>query len=137
MPKIVCLRIFVNISLVLLLLSKLFYGLVLQVHFYMNQAEITRLECENKNRPEMHCNGKCYLAKQLQKVEEELKSRNQQKDKSLSLMKVVETDCMSTVKTPIIHLASSDLTLTQKGNFSYQFSIQTSLQKATFHPPCC
>ena len=27
---------------------------------------VTRL-CENKDKPEMHCNGKCYLTKQLAK----------------------------------------------------------------------
>jgi hypothetical protein len=27
--------------------------------------------CVNKSRPELHCDGKCYLAKQLEKAEQE------------------------------------------------------------------
>lgn len=129
-------RAIASISLIVLLLSKLFYGLVLQVHFYMNQAEITRLECENKNRPEMHCNGKCYLAKQLLKAENELKDRNLQKDKSLSLMKISETDCMSTPKITRIFLSHTIETKEEKREFYYQFSIQIFNLNSAFHPPC-
>jgi uncharacterized protein YlzI (FlbEa/FlbD family) len=39
------------------------------MNFYLNQKEIAAIECENKDRPEMNCNGKCYLAKQLEKAD--------------------------------------------------------------------
>jgi hypothetical protein len=34
-----------------------------------NQEYIAKEFCENKARPKMHCNGKCYLKKQLDKIE--------------------------------------------------------------------
>jgi hypothetical protein len=60
--------------LIVLLLSKLGYSLTWQVHYELNKAEIAARYCENKNRPELHCNGQCYLAKQLKKADAELQS---------------------------------------------------------------
>lgn len=65
-------RILGTIFLLTVLLSKTIYSVFWQVNFHLNQKEIVRMECENKNRPELHCNGKCYLAKQLQKAEDQL-----------------------------------------------------------------
>lgn len=38
--------------------------------YNFNKQAITQQLCENKSRPEMHCEGKCYLSKQLKKAEE-------------------------------------------------------------------
>ncbi|MDX1349540.1 MAG: hypothetical protein R3279_04795 [Putridiphycobacter sp.] len=35
------------------------------LHFYKNQAEIIAKHCVNKDKPAMHCEGHCYLEKQL------------------------------------------------------------------------
>lgn len=37
------------------------------VNYALNYDFIVEQFCENKNRPQMHCDGKCYLAKQLAK----------------------------------------------------------------------
>ncbi|WP_302718289.1 hypothetical protein [Hymenobacter sp. BT770] len=42
---------------------------VLVVDYQLNKARITELYCVNKARPELHCNGKCHLAKQLRKAD--------------------------------------------------------------------
>jgi hypothetical protein len=34
-------------------------------HYQLNKDYIARVLCENRNRPEIHCDGKCYLAKRL------------------------------------------------------------------------
>lgn len=38
-----------------------------------NTDYIAKTLCENKAKPKMHCNGKCYLAKQLKKADGETK----------------------------------------------------------------
>jgi hypothetical protein len=43
---------------------------LLVVDFTLNQATITARFCVNKARPMLHCDGKCYFAKQLKKQEE-------------------------------------------------------------------
>ncbi len=42
--------------------------------FLVNQANITKTLCENRNQPKKHCDGKCYLKKQMTKDEKKDKS---------------------------------------------------------------
>jgi hypothetical protein len=37
------------------------------VEYGLNYGYITKMLCINKERPKLHCNGKCYLIKQLAK----------------------------------------------------------------------
>ena len=53
-----------------LVLLQTFSRELLVVDFALNQATITARFCVNKARPELHCDGKCYFAKQLKKQEE-------------------------------------------------------------------
>lgn len=43
---------------------------LLVVDYALNRATITARFCVNKARPQLHCDGKCYFAKQLKKQEE-------------------------------------------------------------------
>ncbi len=38
-------------------------------HFKLNQNTIIANHCENKAKPKLECNGKCYLKKQLSELE--------------------------------------------------------------------
>ena len=43
----------------------------LQVLDYQaHKEQVTRLFCVNKDKPQLHCNGKCHLAKELRKASE-------------------------------------------------------------------
>lgn len=47
------------------------------VNYCINYKYISTVLCENKNKPEMHCNGKCHLKKTIKQAEEEdSKSKN-------------------------------------------------------------
>ena len=52
-----------------LLLLQSFGRELLVLHFALNQAALTQQYCLNKARPRLHCNGKCYLARQLRRAE--------------------------------------------------------------------
>ncbi|AMJ66245.1 hypothetical protein [Hymenobacter sp. PAMC 26628] len=56
--------------LVALVLLQTFSRELLVVDFALNQATITARFCVNKARPQLHCDGKCYFAKQLKKQQE-------------------------------------------------------------------
>ena len=43
-------------------------GLVL-IHFMVNRTYIVEHFCENKDKPQLCCEGKCYLHKELKKIE--------------------------------------------------------------------
>jgi hypothetical protein len=43
---------------------------VLVLDYALNKERITELYCVNKARPQLMCNGKCHLAKQLRKADD-------------------------------------------------------------------
>ncbi len=73
---------FFSYLLISLVLLQTFSREVLVVDFTLNRAVITARFCENKARPQLHCDGKCYFAKQLKKQEErENKAPNSLKER--------------------------------------------------------
>lgn len=53
-----------------LLCHQQFLRLGVFAYYELNKAYIAKNLCENKSRPELNCCGKCYLNKQLKKVDE-------------------------------------------------------------------
>lgn len=39
-------------------------------YFKLNREYIAKVLCENRKRPELHCDGKCFLAKKLKQQQE-------------------------------------------------------------------
>lgn len=73
---------FFSYLLISLVLLQTFSREVLVVDFTLNRAVITARFCVNKSRPQLHCDGKCYFAKQLKKQEErENKAPNSLKER--------------------------------------------------------
>ena len=46
-------------------------------YYQINKEYITRILCENRDKPQLHCDGHCYLAKKL-------KAQKQQQDQQTS-----------------------------------------------------
>ncbi len=70
-----------EILLILLYLLIIFQPLIPIVIYHVNYNFIVKNECVNRDKPWMHCNGKCYLHKQLDDVFE----GNQKHPQTLSL----------------------------------------------------
>ena len=60
----------VNILLLLLMVSHTTKTIVTFVSFKWNQEYIAAKHCENKQKPALECDGKCYLKKQIEKQQE-------------------------------------------------------------------
>ncbi len=56
--------------LLLVLNLPLFSRMGVLVYYQANKAYIAKVLCVNKNRPSLHCDGKCYLAQKLKAAEE-------------------------------------------------------------------
>ena len=82
----------------MLFCSKFLYIGFWLIQFHLNQKEIIKSECENRNRPELKCNGKCFLAKKLRKAESELSDKKDQQTKSVSHLKSIESILLFDVK---------------------------------------
>lgn len=58
----------------ILLLACLSYQFVakmgIMVWYEVNKDYVAQELCENKDKPQLHCNGKCYLNKQIAKVDD-------------------------------------------------------------------
>lgn len=50
--------------------------------FGMNREEITNLFCINKEKPALHCDGKCFLKKELKVLEHDNQSQGTQQQSS-------------------------------------------------------
>lgn len=61
-------------------------------NYVVNYDYIVQNLCENRDKPELSCNGKCYLAKQLSKTD---KQSNQKIAKVISLDIFVPNDILS------------------------------------------
>ncbi|MGV3767741.1 MAG: hypothetical protein ACO1NW_16515 [Chitinophagaceae bacterium] len=70
--------------LLLLLLLKLMALPVVCLEFRINQEYIAANLCENKDKPAMHCHGKCHLAKQIEKTTE-VPGQQQHKSNTISI----------------------------------------------------
>lgn len=49
--------------------------------FEANQNYIAKELCINRDKPEMHCNGKCYLMKKLKQAQEKEQKQERQSQK--------------------------------------------------------
>jgi len=128
-------RIF-SFLLLLLFVSKLAYSLVWQVHYELNKADITARYCENKNRPELHCNGQCYLAKQLKKADAELQSKEQEQQQHLDLgAKIISEEYFLSNSSFFLKIGPNSKEELLKTSFSAPFYSFLYVQNC-FHPPC-
>lgn len=62
------LRKFGNLLLILLYLVIIFQPLIPIITYHLNYNFIVKNICVNRDNPLMHCNGKCYLHKELDDV---------------------------------------------------------------------
>lgn len=69
-------RIICIFILVLLMLTN-FSRLFIYAGFELNQNYIASTLCVNRDKPEMNCNGKCYLSKKIKQAEEKEKKQEQ------------------------------------------------------------
>jgi hypothetical protein len=136
MINLAVMRILSTIFLLAVLLSKTIYSVFWQVNFQLNQKEIVRMECENRNRPELHCNGKCYLAKQLQKADNLLDERREESSKSLVNLKWMETSLFACPETIVMKLDQSTISLKETSNFNVVNFYHFENALSCFHPPC-
>jgi len=51
--------------------------------FEMNRDYIAAKLCENRNKPQLHCNGKCYLMKKIKQAEDKQNNQDRQSQKNL------------------------------------------------------
>jgi hypothetical protein len=74
---------FTALLLIGLMVMANFSKLFIYAGFEANQGYIAAKLCENRSKPWMHCNGRCYLMKKIKQAEEKERSAERQVQKSL------------------------------------------------------
>lgn len=98
--------------------------------YYSNRDKIAERFCENLDRPELMCSGKCHLTKVIEDVKED---RDQWK-KSAQLSIDERTINLFHPKLYPSTIKLSDF-LTDNGGFYYQEPFSDPEQPSVFHPP--
>lgn len=99
------------------------------IEYSINYEYISKVLCVNKQKKNLHCNGKCYLIKELAKASEDEKPFSEKKStlKQLEILFFQEIQ-ISTGKTLLIK---------QKNDFNFDYSnLYKYLNKSNcFRPP--
>ncbi|MBS1530515.1 MAG: hypothetical protein JSU01_09420 [Bacteroidetes bacterium] len=69
--------------LIFTVLSANYSRLFVYAGFELNQKYIAAKLCENRNKPWMHCNGRCYLMKKLKQLNEKQTANQRETQRSL------------------------------------------------------
>jgi len=120
----------------LLFCSKFIYVGYWLIEFHINQEEIIKTECENKNRPELNCNGKCYLAKKLLKAESDLSEKKNKQTESVSHLKSLESLVLFNIQEKFFLSFSINIMQDGVADFHYQNTYAFLSTQKVFHPPC-
>jgi hypothetical protein len=120
------LRIITSIVFFIILLAPTFSKCLLVLDYQCNKNYIATYLCENRDKPEMKCEGRCYLCKRFKK--EEKKDQDNPERKAETRFETVTQDPGFQVNEPFRPVTSIEYAYYQENNtFSYT--------AAFFHPP--
>ena len=104
---------------------------VVYLDFEMRKDFIIQNLCENRFKPQLNCNGQCYLAKKLHKIAEDNATKETQKQ-GASMKKILE-EVFET--TPLFSYKLMFENLSSKSIYSYQLAHPQSFVLSLFHSP--
>ncbi|MEZ4853117.1 hypothetical protein [Flavobacterium sp.] len=100
------------------------------LEYMVNYEYIANELCENKDKPELKCNGKCHLKKELAKVSEEEKPQSQDKKNQTSEIEVLYFSKVAD------YTFSPTFGFSQKSINSHYLNLYKGVcTNSTFHPP--
>ncbi|HLP21205.1 MAG TPA: hypothetical protein VK174_12925 [Chitinophagales bacterium] len=66
-----------SVFLSVIILAQVLVNVGITTYYHLNKRYIVQQLCENRSNPQSHCNGHCYLSKQLKKASEAEKKQAQ------------------------------------------------------------
>lgn len=99
-------------------------------YFNLNREYIARVLCENRNRPELHCDGKCYLAKKLQ-----AQQQKQDKETTERVQHLPSLQLYWQAPAQLLMAATPTSLLLQASSFAYLLKSYSAPLVGLLHPP--
>lgn len=122
---------YISLFLLFLISFKLLVVPFVYLDFELRKEYIIQNLCENRFKPQLHCDGKCYLSKQLHKVAED-NARNEAQKQSDTVKKIIQEVFDETYFEFIIKAAFSDI---KTSFFLAASSIQRGFLSKPLMPP--
>ena len=99
-------------------------------YYQVNKEYITRVLCENRDKPQLNCNGKCYLAKKL-------KSQKEIQDQTTSdMVQAIPLINLFASTAEIFDFLSATFSLHEESFFSYHLGTYHAPISILVPPPC-
>ncbi len=64
-------------------------------YYHVNKDYIARVLCENRDKPQLHCDGKCYLAKKLKTQQDKQDKETTERVQRVPLLNLFCMECFS------------------------------------------
>ena len=122
---------YIALLLLMLISVKTILVPVVYLDFELRKDYIIQNLCENRFKPQLKCNGQCYLAKKLHKIAEDNATKETQKQ-SQSMKKIME-EVFET--TPLFSCDWTMITSAPKSIYSFQLAHTQSVTSSVFRPP--
>lgn len=98
-------------------------------YFHANRAYIARVLCENRDKPELHCDGQCYLAKKLKAQQDR---QDKETTERVQHLPALQWFCQSNVA---FQFAPGGVATLAGRVFIYRFSRYAAPRTGLFRPP--
>ena len=115
----------IAILLLIAVISGSFSRLFIYAGFELNQKYIAANLCENRDRPWLHCDGKCYFMKKIKQAEQKEKSEEGRTQKNLTQENYCESAVSIKFHTHLLRLIFTP----------YNSLAPITLNKTIFQPP--
>lgn len=112
-----------------LLMLRVMVAPIVYLEYEFNKEYIIKNYCINKNRPQLHCDGKCYLAKKLRDAQD--KDERQSKISAIRFLLEVYQSCQNCFKDLNTTKAFIDKIL----QYAYSESFSKTTITSIFRPP--
>ncbi|SEJ26675.1 hypothetical protein SAMN04487995_3856 [Dyadobacter koreensis] len=99
-------------------------------YYQVNKAYITRVLCENRDKPQLHCDGKCYLAKKLKEQEEKQDQRTSERIQGIPVLQLFASPLAT------FEFLSRPLLQSSGGSFPYHLATYQAPFSILVPPPC-
>ncbi|WP_080058500.1 hypothetical protein [Spirosoma aerolatum] len=99
-------------------------------YYQVNKDYIARVLCENRDKPELHCDGQCYLAKRLKTQQEKQDKETTERVQNTPIMQLF-CDC-----NPAFLFQPFWTALLSSAHLVYEVPVYAAPATSFFHPPC-
>ncbi|WP_310589633.1 hypothetical protein [Dyadobacter sp. CY351] len=99
-------------------------------YYHINKDYIARVLCENRDRPQLHCDGQCYLAKKLKAQEEKKDQQTSEQVRNLPTLHLFSSPLVA------FEFLASPFLIHSQAAFQYQLAAYLAPLTIVSPPPC-